>query len=107
MCLEMATLTTIKAYILCKVSSGTERKVCKMIVEYPFVAAVNIIYGEYDLVAKIQVENLQQLNFIIDKIRMIPGITFTSTVLVGKEFKEHGKLVEPEDLQTKSIGSEN
>ena len=86
-------MAEIKAYVMCKVSSGSEREVCKAIAEYPFIAEVNIIYGEYDIIAKIQVENLQQLDYIVDKVRMIPSVTFTSTVIVGREFKEQGKMV--------------
>ncbi|RJS75346.1 Lrp/AsnC family transcriptional regulator [Candidatus Bathyarchaeota archaeon] len=86
-------MAKIKAYVMCKVSSGSEREVCKTIAEYPFIADVNIIYGEYDIITKIQVENLQQLDYIIDKVRMIPSVTFTSTVIVGREFKEQGKMV--------------
>jgi DNA-binding Lrp family transcriptional regulator len=87
-------LAEIKAYILCKVNSGTEREVCKAIAEYSYVSEVNIIYGEYDILTSIQVENLQQLDSVIDKLRMIPSITFTSTMIVGREYKDNGKAVE-------------
>jgi DNA-binding Lrp family transcriptional regulator len=87
-------LAEIKAYVLCKVHSGTEREVCNAIVEYSDVSEVNILYGEYDIIVTIQAENLQKLDFIIDKIRMIPSITFTSTVIVGRKYKENGKISE-------------
>ena len=95
-------MADVKAYILSKVSSGSEREACKIMVEYPFISEVNIIYGEYDILAKVQVQNLHQLDFIIDKIRMIPSITFTSTVIVGREFKDRGTLVEYEEPQSES-----
>jgi len=63
--------------------------------EYPFVSEVCVIYGEYDLLAKIRVENLDQLDSVVQKIRMIPSITFTSTMIVGREFKDQGKRVSP------------
>jgi len=88
-------LAGIKAYIMCKVSSGSEREASKIIAEYPFVHDVNIIYGEYDIITKVKVENLQQLDFVVDKIRMIPSITFTSTVVVGREYKDKGLYVNP------------
>ena len=86
-------LTEIKAYILCKVNSGAEREVCKALTEYSYISEVNIVYGDYDVIAVIRVENLQQLDFMIDKIRMMPGITFSSTMIVGKEYKDDGKAV--------------
>jgi len=91
------TVAEIRAYVLSKVSSGSEREVCKMMAEYPFVSDVDIIYGDYDIIAKIEVRNLQQLDFFIDKIRMIPSITFTSTVIVGRMYKDHGKPVMREE----------
>jgi DNA-binding Lrp family transcriptional regulator len=87
----------IKAYVLCKVHSGTEREVCKAISEYSDIAEINIIYGEYDVIATINVETLQQLDFIVDKIRMIPSMTFTSTVIVGRKYKENGKTIAPDE----------
>lgn len=86
-------LTEIKAYILCKVNSGTEREVCEALVEYSFVSEVNIVYGDYDIVAAVRAENLQQLDFVIDKIRMTHGIAFSSTMIVGKECKDNGEAV--------------
>jgi DNA-binding Lrp family transcriptional regulator len=86
-------LTEIKAYILCKVNSGTEREVCKALASYSFVSEVNVVYGDYDIVTAVRSENLQQLDFVIDKIRMTPGITFSSTMIVGKEYKDNGKAV--------------
>jgi len=96
-------LADVRAYVLSKVSSGSEREACKIIVEYPFVLDVNIVYGEYDIIAEVQVQNLQQLDFIIDKIRMIPSITFTSTVIVGRVYKDHGEHVTREEPQSSNI----
>jgi len=90
-------LADVRAYVLSKVSSGSERESCKIIVEYPFVLDVNIVYGEYDIIAEVQVRNLQQLDFVIDKIRMIPSVTFTSTVIVGRVYKDHGELLAGEE----------
>jgi len=30
---------------------------------------------------------------VVDKIRMIPSVTFTSTVIVGRKYKQNGKTV--------------
>lgn len=83
----------IKAYILCKVSSGTERDICNAVTEYPSVTEVDVIYGEYDVIVGLQVESIQQLDLAIDKVRMIPSVTFTSTMIVGRNFKDNGKPV--------------
>jgi DNA-binding Lrp family transcriptional regulator len=86
-------LAGIKAYILCKVSSGAERDICNAVTEYPFVTEVGVIYGEYDLIVGLQVESIQQLDLAIDKVRMIPSVTFASTMIVGRNLKHNRKPV--------------
>jgi len=82
----------VKAYILFKVSSGDEREVCKKLVEYDEVLEANIIYGEYDIIARVSISELQQLDeFLTEKIRSIPSIILTSTMIVAREYK--GKTV--------------
>ncbi len=73
--------------------SGTEREVCNAITQYSDVSEASVLYGEYDVIVSIDVENLQQLDFVVDKIRMIPSVTFTSTVIVGRKYKQNGKTV--------------
>jgi DNA-binding Lrp family transcriptional regulator len=101
--LKVNVLADIKAYILCKVNSGTEREVCNALTEYSYVSEVNIVYGDYDVIAVIRVENLQQLDFMIDKIRMMSGITFSTTMIVGKEYKDNGKLFNTRKLDYNNI----
>jgi len=82
----------VQAYILFKVSSGSERKVCKKIAELEEVSAVSIIFGEYDLIAKISVKDLKTLeDFIAEKIRKIPNIFLTSTMIIAREYKGKSK----------------
>jgi len=96
-------LAEIKAYILCRVNSGAEKKVSEEIAKYSFVSEVNKIYGEYDIIVSIRVDDLQQLDFVIDKIRMIPNITFTSTMIVGREYKYNGKKLDTRKLSFSSL----
>ena len=78
----------VQAYVLFKVSSGTEREVCKKIAEFNDVLVVGIVYGEYDVVAKISVQNMQMLEeFLAEKIRKIPSVILTSTMIVAREYK--------------------
>ena len=80
-------MAEIKAYILCKVNSGTAREVCDAISGYSDVLEVAMLYGEYDIIVTLQSESLQKLDFINDKIRMIPNIIFTSTMIVSRKCK--------------------
>lgn len=82
----------IKAYVLMKVNSGSEREVCKQISELDQVLDVSIIYGEFDVVAKILVDELESLEaFLSENIRNIPSIMLTSTMIVAREYKGKNK----------------
>jgi DNA-binding Lrp family transcriptional regulator len=81
-------LKTIQAYILLKVSSGTEREVCRKIADLDEVLSVGIVYGEYDVIAKITVADMRALEeFLAVKIRKVPSVLVTSTMIVAREYK--------------------
>ena len=81
-------IMTVKAYIVMKVTSGTEKESCKKIIELDRVLEASIIFGEYDLMAKVKVENLQELeDFLTEDIRSIPSIILTSTMVVARQYK--------------------
>ncbi len=82
----------VQAYILFKVSSGSERDVCKKIAELEEVCEASIIFGEYDLIARITAKDLQALeNFLSRKIRKIPNILLTSTMIIAREYRGKAK----------------
>jgi len=75
----------VLAYVLFKVNSGTEREVCQRLVEFDEVLHADIIFGEYDVVAKIEARDLSALEeFISDKIRTVPNVLVTSTMIVSR-----------------------
>jgi DNA-binding Lrp family transcriptional regulator len=76
------------AYVLFKVSSGTEREVAQKLVEFDEVLQVDIIFGEYDVVAKIATKNLESLeDFVSEKVRTVPNVLVTSTMIISREYK--------------------
>ena len=78
----------VLAYVLFKVSSGTERAVCQKLVEFDEVLHADIIFGEYDVVAKIETPDLSTLEeFVSDKIRSVLNVLVTSTMIVSREYK--------------------
>lgn len=83
----------IKAYILLKVNWGSETDVCKKLVDFDEVIDASVVYGEYDAMAFVNVEKLEDLNqIVLEKIRSIPSIVLTSTMIVAKEFKGKSKI---------------
>ena len=84
------------AYVLFKVNSGTEREVCQKIVTFDEVIEADIIFGEYDVITKISAPDLDTLeNFLSQKLRNVPSVILTSTMLVGREYK--GKSHRPKN----------
>jgi len=84
----------IKAYVLFKVNSGTEKDVCKKIADLDNVLDASIIYGEYDIVARVVVPELPKLNEFLDEVRGIPSVILTSTMIVAQEYKGKNKREE-------------
>ena len=82
----------ITAYVVLKVSSGTEREVCKKIADFEKVVDASVIYGEFDIIAKVSVDALESLEtFLSEKIRSVPSIMLTSTMIVAREYKGKAK----------------
>jgi len=78
----------VLAYVLFKVSSGTEREVCQKLIEFDDVLQADIIFGEYDVVAKIETQDLSMLEeFVSRKVRNVPNVLVTSTMIVSREYK--------------------
>ena len=78
----------ILAYVLFKVGSGSEREVCQKIIELAEVVHANIIFGEYDVVAKVKTNDIDKLEeFVSYKVRKISNVLVTSTMIVSREYK--------------------
>jgi DNA-binding Lrp family transcriptional regulator len=85
----------VLAYILFKVNSGTEREVCQKLVEFDEIIQADIIFGEYDVLAKIETEDLGNLEeFVSQKVRNVPNVLVTSTMIISREYR--GKNNRPE-----------
>ena len=79
---------TIKAYIMMNVKTGSEDDVCQELVKFEEVEKVSTIYGEYDALIKVKTNDINQLDrFILEKLRGIPKIFLTATMLIAKEYK--------------------
>jgi DNA-binding Lrp family transcriptional regulator len=81
---RMATL----AYILVTLKSGSERDLCERVSSFEEVVQVDELYGEYDAIVKVRVEDLSQLDkFLTDKLRSLPDIFLTTTMIVAREYR--------------------
>jgi len=78
----------VYGYILVTLKSGAERDVCEKVSNFEEVVQVDELYGEYDAIAKVRVEDLAELDkFLTDKLRALSDIFLTTTMIVAKEYK--------------------
>jgi len=86
----------ILAYVLFKVSSGTEREVAQKLIEFDEVVQADIVFGEYDVIARLSIDDLNELqDFVSERIRTVPNVLVTSTMIISREYK--GKSARPKN----------
>jgi DNA-binding Lrp family transcriptional regulator len=74
------------AYILVNCTLGSEEKIIDEIAKLSNVKEVRGTYGVHDIFVKVKSDNTETLNHTItSKIRKVPGITSTVTLVVIEE----------------------
>lgn len=72
----------VTAFVLCVTDAGKEREVVQKMKTMPNVEECYVVYGEYDVIAKITVDELKKLDtFITENVRTIPAVQMTSTMI--------------------------
>ncbi len=73
-------------FVLIKTAPAAERDVYNIVKDIDEVTEVHSLFGEYDLIVKLQAENFNNLGqAVVDNIRSIEGVEDTKT-LTGIEF---------------------
>lgn len=73
------------AYVLLGVAPNTEEKVYAKLKKIPEVKSINILFGSWDIVAQVEIKSVASLNeFMLDKVRKIPEVNLTATMIVAK-----------------------
>lgn len=75
----------ISAYILIAMEPGYIDTSVKSMLKIDKVVKVSIVAGDFDIVVRVQVENLDELNEVTEKIQDIKGIHKTVTQVIEKE----------------------
>ncbi|MBN1784314.1 MAG: Lrp/AsnC ligand binding domain-containing protein [Candidatus Bathyarchaeota archaeon] len=76
---------SVSAYVLVTLNPGTEKNILQKVTHFDEVVKVSMMYGEYDAIIKVCASNLDQLNaFLTDKLRVLPDIFQTATLIVAK-----------------------
>ncbi len=75
----------INAYILIAMQPGDSKKAIAAMRKIEKVAKISVVAGDYDIVVRTQVETLEDLLRVTDKIQLIPGVKKTTTQVIEKE----------------------
>lgn len=69
-------------FALLTISPLKEKEVYDKLQEIPEVAEVYPLFGEYDILLKIETGDIDSIgDIVIHKIRAIPGVTYTKTLI--------------------------
>jgi len=75
----------INAYILITMRPGNSDKTIKDMRKLENVEKISVVAGEYDIVVRVQVENLEELLEVTNEIQMVDGVKKTTTQVIEKE----------------------
>ncbi|RMF90330.1 MAG: Lrp/AsnC family transcriptional regulator [Methanobacteriota archaeon] len=67
------------------VELGREVQVRRELSMFEGVKELLHLFGEYDFLVIIKADDLRQVNYIVDKIREIDGVTATKTIIGAEE----------------------
>jgi len=74
------------AIVLIQTEIGAESKVMEELISIPEVREVYIVYGTYDVVAKIEADTLEKIREVItDKVRKLSDIRTTVTMIIVEQ----------------------
>ena len=76
------------AFVLINADMGSENKILNELQKIDTVEEVHIVYGVYDVAAKIQAETMEQLkNIVTWKVRQLNNVRSSLTLIVIEERK--------------------
>ena len=75
----------INAYILVSMRPGKSDKAIAEMRKINHVEKISIVAGEFDIVIRVRVENLEDLLTVTNEIHLIRGVQKTTTQIIEKE----------------------
>jgi DNA-binding Lrp family transcriptional regulator len=77
----MSPVRPLVSYLLLLVDVGREHSVAKELRRLPGVTEAQVVYGEYDIVARIELGDVTLMDETVTMARKLPGVTRTSTLI--------------------------
>lgn len=74
----------MKSFVLISLNEGFGKGVIDDLKDYPEVKDAHFIFGEWDLIAEVEVANSEELySFVVDKLRTREDVKLTSSLIVA------------------------
>ena len=77
----------IQAYIMTNMYPGAYDKALDDIKKIDNIEKISVVTGDYDIVVKVNVKNLEQLHILTSKLHKVDGVEKTNTQIIEKECK--------------------
>ena len=68
-------------YVLVVTEVGRENEIAQQLSQLKGVTEAKTVYGEYDIVVRMETQNLKEVDEVITSMRKIPGIIRTVTLI--------------------------
>ena len=73
------------AYILLQLKECDEDALLDKLKTFKEVVNANVLFGEWDLITQVEITDAEQLaSFMIEKVRPLPEVKLSSTMIVAK-----------------------
>lgn len=72
-----------KAYVLINTDMGKEEDVLKALKQLPYVTEAHMVYGVYDIIAKVEADSLERVKETISsRVRRLEHVRSTLSIIV-------------------------
>ena len=80
----------VTGFVLIRVDAGREKDVFQGLSEMSEVKGIQMVFGHYDIIARLESNDLNALSeIVLESIRNISGVS-TTTTLIASESEEEG-----------------
>lgn len=80
----------VTGFVLIRVDAGREKDVFQGLSDMPEVKGIQMVFGHYDIIARLESNDLNALSeIVLESIRNISGVS-TTTTLIASESEEEG-----------------
>lgn len=79
----------VSGFVLIRVGAGKERAVYDSLSKMSEVKGIQMVFGHYDVIARLESNDLNELSeIVLERIRNIEGVSTTTTLIASEGGKE-------------------